>query len=63
MLCSDLGQGDEVSLSKWQAVQLESLEVGRDTQTVSESLTQFKGRLLGVEGWNPPSRSVPVPTV
>lgn len=47
-----LGQGDEVPLSQWKSIQLQSLEVRRDGQTLSKGLAQFKGHVLRANGWD-----------
>lgn len=51
-VCFYLGQGDEVPLSQWKSIKLQSLELGRDSQTLSEGLAQLKCHVLRANGWD-----------
>jgi len=48
-----LCQGDEVPLSEWKSIELQSLEVGRASQTLSQGLAQLKCHVLRANGWDP----------
>lgn len=51
-VCFYLCQGDEVPLSQWKSIKVQSLEVGRDSQTLSQGLAQLKCHVLRSNGWD-----------
>lgn len=62
--CFYLCQDNEVPLSQWESIKLQSLEAGSDTEAVSQGLAQLECHVLRTNGWDlPPEGRLVVPSI